>query len=91
MGLAVSRAHWHIDGHDKLKPDGFIIHGCIDGYKCKIIWLGLDRTNNNMVVITRYHMDDMKKYRGCPLKVRTDLRLRSCEWSWSNMSTVIWP
>ena len=22
---------WHIDGYDKLKPYGFIIHGCVDG------------------------------------------------------------
>ena len=23
---------WHIDGHDKLKPFGFSIQGCIDGF-----------------------------------------------------------
>lgn len=23
---------WHIDGNDKLKPYGFAIHGCIDGF-----------------------------------------------------------
>ena len=23
---------WHCDGMDKLKPYGFAIHGCIDGY-----------------------------------------------------------
>lgn len=23
---------WHLDGYDKLKPYGFAIHGCIDGY-----------------------------------------------------------
>ena len=27
---------WHIDGYDKLKPFGFPIHGCIDGYSRKI-------------------------------------------------------
>ena len=21
---------WHIDGHDKLKPFGFSVHGCMD-------------------------------------------------------------
>ena len=30
---------WHIDGHDKLKPYGISIHGCIDGYSRRIIWL----------------------------------------------------
>ena len=23
---------WHLDGHDKLKPFGFSIYGCIDGF-----------------------------------------------------------
>ena len=23
---------WHMDGYDKLKPYGFAIHACIDGY-----------------------------------------------------------
>ena len=28
---------WHIDGHDKLKPFGFAIHGAIDGYSRKVL------------------------------------------------------
>ena len=28
---------WHIDGYDKLKPYGFALHGCIDGYSRKIL------------------------------------------------------
>ena len=28
---------WHIDEFDKLKPYGFSIHGCIDGYSRIII------------------------------------------------------
>ena len=27
---------WHTDGYDKLKPFGFPIHGCIDGYSRRI-------------------------------------------------------
>lgn len=30
---------WHLDGYDKLKPYGFPIHGCIDGFSRKILWL----------------------------------------------------
>ena len=30
---------WHIDGYDKLKPFSFSIHGCIDGYSRRIMWL----------------------------------------------------
>ena len=25
---------WHVDSYDKLKPFGFPINGCIDGYVC---------------------------------------------------------
>ena len=30
---------WHLDGHDKLKPFGFSIHGCIDGLLRCLIWM----------------------------------------------------
>ncbi|KAJ7381392.1 hypothetical protein OS493_001526 [Desmophyllum pertusum] len=30
---------WHIDGYDKLKPFGFCIHGAIDGFSRRIVWL----------------------------------------------------
>ena len=41
---------WHIDGHDKLKPYGFPIHGCVDGFSRRVIWLRVSRTNNNPIV-----------------------------------------
>ena len=28
-----------MDGFDKLKPYGFPIHGCIDGFSRKLLWL----------------------------------------------------
>ena len=36
---------WHIDGHDKLKLFGFSIHGCIDGFSRRLIWLEVNATN----------------------------------------------
>ena len=30
---------WHVDGNDKLIGFGFYIHGCVDGYSRKVIWL----------------------------------------------------
>ena len=30
-------AVWHADGYDKLKPYGFPIHGCIDGWSQKLL------------------------------------------------------
>ena len=29
---------WHIDGHDKLKPFSFSLHGCIYGFLRRLIW-----------------------------------------------------
>ena len=39
--------YWHLDGYDELKPFGFPIHGCVDGYSRKLIWLKLGHFNNN--------------------------------------------
>ena len=36
---------WHLDGYDKLKPFGFEIHGCIDGYSRRVLWLNVLRSN----------------------------------------------
>ena len=30
---------WHIDGYDKLKPYGFYVHGAIDGFSRRIMWI----------------------------------------------------
>lgn len=38
---------WHIDSYDKLKPFGFPIHGCIDGWSWKKMWLQLAHSSNN--------------------------------------------
>lgn len=45
---------WHLDGYDKLKPYGIAIHGCIDGFSRKILWLEANRTNNDPLVIAGY-------------------------------------
>ena len=36
---------WHVDGYDKLKPFGFPVHGCIDGWSRRIMCLKLTRSN----------------------------------------------
>ena len=30
---------WHVDGHDKLKPYGIAINGCVDGFSRYVLWL----------------------------------------------------
>ena len=41
---------WHVDGYDKLKPYGLPIHGCIDGFSRKLIWLKVAKSNNNPLI-----------------------------------------
>ena len=63
---------WHMDGYDKLKPYGFPIHGCIDGFSRKIRWLKVTRSNNNPAVISQFYLEAVEEFAGCPTKVRTD-------------------
>ena len=52
---------WHADGYDKLKPFDFSIHGCIDGFNRKIMWLEIVKTNNNPHVIGKLFLDCIKE------------------------------
>lgn len=63
---------WHIDGYDKLKPYGICIHGCIDGFSRKIIWLKASYTNNDPTVIAGYYVEAVASLSGCPVRVRGD-------------------
>ena len=63
---------WNIDGYDKLKPFGFPIHGCIDGWSRKIMWLQVARSNNNPEVPAKNFLEFVTEYGGCPVKVRSD-------------------
>lgn len=63
---------WHIDGYDKLKPYGFCVHGGIDGFSRRLIWLEVGTTNNNPEVITKFYLDAVKQVGGLPRKVRSD-------------------
>jgi len=62
---------WHIDGHNKLKTFGFSIHGCIDGYSRKLIWLEVGTTNKMLKVIARYYIDAVQNF-GVPDKLKAD-------------------
>ena len=63
---------WHADGYDKLKPYGLCIHGCIDGFSRKIIWMEVSHTNNDPFVTAGYFFDALKNVGGCPTRVRVD-------------------
>ena len=48
---------WHIDCYDKLKPFGFCIHGAIDGFSRRRIWLEVASSNNDPRVVAHHFLD----------------------------------
>jgi hypothetical protein len=62
----------HVDGYDKLKPYGFCISGAIDGFSRRILWLRVNRTNNNPAVIGGYLIDLIYELEGVPRQIRID-------------------
>lgn len=63
---------WHTDRYDKLKPFGFCIHCCIDGYSRRIIWLEVGVTNNDPEVTAGYFLDAIRVVGGVPRILRAD-------------------
>ena len=63
---------WHIDGYDKLKPYGFAIHGAIDGYSRRILWLEVGPSNNNPNVIAKNYLEAVLQLNTLPCILRCD-------------------
>ena len=63
---------WHADGNDKLVPYGIGIHGCIDGFSRKLIWLNAYITNKDPMIIANYFVDAIINNEGCPRILRGD-------------------
>ena len=77
---------WHIDGYDKLKPFGFPVHGAIDGFSRKILWLNVACSNNSPDNIAQYYLNAVNELNGCP-------KILVTEWvpkmDWQHQSNVI--
>ena len=63
---------WHADGYDKLKPYGLPMHGYVDGFSRKILWLKVSRTNNDPIVPAYFYIETVKKMGFCPQYLWTD-------------------
>lgn len=63
---------WHVDGYDKLKPLGFPIHGAVDGYSSRVMWLKVTPSNNNPSIVGNFFLDCVSELHGCPKLLRTD-------------------
>ena len=62
---------WHIDGYDKLKPYGFSLHGAIDGFSRRIMWLHTLRSNKNPKEVCCLYLNTIRST-GVPRKVVGD-------------------
>ena len=63
---------WHIDGYDKLKPFGFCIHGAIDGYSRRILWLKVSFSNNDPWIIASYYLEYIRLHARTSTIIRGD-------------------
>ena len=78
---------WHCDGYDKIKPFGFAIHGSIDGWSRKLIWLKVAGTNNDSRVICHYFIEAIRTHGKLPRIVRTDCGTKNV--LMANVQTVL--
>ena len=63
---------WHLDGYDKLKPFGFQIHGCIDGYSRRVLWLNLLKSNKDPKEVCNLFVNYLTVIKGVPRKIVAD-------------------
>ena len=61
-----------MDGYDKLKPFSFCVHGAIDGYSIRILWLVVGTTNNDPSVIVQYFVKCVRGVGSAPRIIRAD-------------------
>ena len=55
----------HIDGNDNLKRFGFSIHGAMDGFSRKIMWLVVSVSNNDPLIIANLYLDMVVRTNNC--------------------------
>ena len=66
---------WHIVVYDKLKPFGFSLHGCVDSFSRRVMWLKVQRSNKNPRAAAKYFLECVEASGGCPTRVYTDPEL----------------
>ena len=63
---------WHVDGWDKLAPFGIFIHGAVDGFSRRILWLEVNSANKNPNVIASHYLTTVQELEGVPRRMRCD-------------------
>ena len=67
-----SNATCYMNVFNKLKPYGFPIHGCVDGFSRRVISLKVTRSNSNPVVPALYYLETGTASTLCPTLLQTD-------------------
>ena len=62
-----------MDGNGKLKPFGFYVHGCLDGFSRKITRLHVANTNKDSAVMAYYFFKQIEVINRTATKIRADL------------------
>ena len=55
-----------------VKPYGFPIHGAIDRFSRRVLWLNVTGSNNNSDVHAYFYISTVKSLKLCPEMLRTD-------------------
>ena len=63
---------WHIDVHGKLKPFGFLLHGCINGFSRRLIWVEVSSSNKNPAIIGNFYLGAVRQLQSIPKKLKAD-------------------
>ncbi|KAH3840392.1 hypothetical protein DPMN_113840 [Dreissena polymorpha] len=62
----------HLDGWDKLKSYGLSIHGAVDGFSRRVLWLKCCDFNKKPMYISSFHLDNIREINGIPVRVYGD-------------------
>ena len=68
---------WHLDVNDKRKPYGFSIHGCIDKFSRKMLWLKLSLSNKNPSETAYYYLNTVLIVGSVPRRMRADISVEN--------------
>ena len=71
---------WHLDGNHKIIRWGFVIHGCVDGYSRRVMFLRAS-TNNKATTVFALFMEAVEKF-GLPRRVRGDQGVANVDVVW---------
>ena len=64
----------HCDGYDKAEPFRFLIHGVVDGFSSKALWLAVVKSDNNPIIPAALYLREVKEHGVCPILLKTDCR-----------------